>query len=113
MYNSNTHVECAQVNYVILTSLCSGAVLSLFASNVHPAALATQALNEIPLRKGVRAVDTTLLIELSLVEFMSKYLRILAHFLWAFSTTFLSLIFNRQNLDPLSPLGLSSLNQSL
>ena len=71
MYNSNTHVEYAQVNYVILTSLCSGAILSLFASNVHPAALATQALKDIPLLNGVRAVDSTLPLELSLVYSVS------------------------------------------
>ena len=75
MYNSNTHVEYAQVNYVILTSLCSGAILSLFASNVHPAALAIQALNDIPLLNGVLAVDTPLLLELALllVDFIPKY----------------------------------------
>ena len=43
-------------------------VTSLYFSKVHPAALATQALNDIPLVNGVRAVDTTLLVELSLVD---------------------------------------------
>ena len=40
----------------------------MYFSKVHPAALATQALNDIPLVNGVRAVDTTLLLELSLVD---------------------------------------------
>ena len=71
MCNSNTHVKYAQVNHVILTSLCSGAILSLFASKVDPAAWATQALNDIPLLNGVRAVDSTLLLELSLVYSVS------------------------------------------
>ena len=68
-------------HYVFLHSLISGNVTYLYFCKVHPAALATQALNDIPLVNEVRDVDTTLLVEFSLVDSMSKYLKILVHFL--------------------------------
>ena len=59
------------LHYVFLHSLISGNVTSLYFSNVHPAALATHALNDIPRVNRVLAVDSTLLHDTSLVESMS------------------------------------------
>ena len=75
MYNSNIPLECTQPNdfphHILLYSLISGKVTSLAFSNIHPAALATHALNDFPLVNRVLAVDSSLLHELSYVDSMS------------------------------------------
>ena len=78
MYNSNIPLEYTQLNdfrlsshYVILYSLISGKVTSLAFSNVHPAALATHAFNDFPLVNLVLAVDSSLVLDTSLIDSMS------------------------------------------